>query len=586
MTNAAMKVRKNKQSPKPSRNGTHTPPAKGSGVGKSEPLEQRLARIPLAQIIRSNTNPREEFDPEELARLADSIRSKGVIQPISVRPHPKKRGFYELVAGERRWRASKLAGCDKINAVVADHSDDDVCEIQVIENDQRVDVSPIERGRGYQRLIDRGRTVSEIAVKTGRSPSTIRVYLRLGRMPVILAQALRDEVIPLRVAQLVCHIPNAKLREKAALCILKGARHPDDVRANDEDNPLSGNEARLLVEEFFMVELKGSPFDVLDAKLLPAAGSCEACPKRTGNDRDAFPQGRADVCTDPECYRDKCRVQRRVTEAEAKRIGLNVLTAAETKPFFAHGGYFSVPHDFIDLDSTCYETPTHRPWRNAIGAALEGMQQTLVYDDDDKPHYLVNRTAAMKIVEKEKPGAKPSANGKPVAAAVAGRHSIMPFEIEDRTREHAGRHLATLAGDAKSALGSVNSALTTGGKFVRGALEALAAAAIAESEDDVEERGSTAALAKGRVSLMNIFQDDGVQSSGPMSANVKGLLQWSTRASAEELLGFLLERASHRWLELDDEVTKRLVKLGKIDTDKLGKQAQKELEAELKSAGG
>jgi ParB/RepB/Spo0J family partition protein len=124
------------------------------------------ASIPIAEI-RPGKNPRKLFDEDSLGELADSIRSKGVLQPILVRP--SGRGF-ELVAGERRWRAAKIAGLAEIPATVRELSDEDVLEISLIENLQRADLHPLEEAEGYRQLMTRGRyDVGKIAEKTGRS---------------------------------------------------------------------------------------------------------------------------------------------------------------------------------------------------------------------------------------------------------------------------------------------------------------------------------------------------------------------------------------------------------------------------------
>ena len=146
-------------------------------------------RIPLEAIKPSKTNPRKNFNPEKLAQLAESIRSIGVIEPVLVRPL-NGTGTYELVAGERRWRASKLAECTSIPAIVKEMDDATALEVQTIENLQRDDLHPLEEAAGYQALLKTARyDVGKLAARVGRSPKY--VYDRLKLLQLIpKAQAL------------------------------------------------------------------------------------------------------------------------------------------------------------------------------------------------------------------------------------------------------------------------------------------------------------------------------------------------------------------------------------------------------------
>jgi ParB family chromosome partitioning protein len=129
--------------------------------------------IPLAHIQESNTNPRRQFDEAKLAELSDNIRLHGVLQPVLLRPLPGgEAGFYELVAGARRYRASKLAGRETIPATVRELTDTQCLELQLIENLQRADVHELDEARGYAALMQlqpENYTVEVLAEKIGRS---------------------------------------------------------------------------------------------------------------------------------------------------------------------------------------------------------------------------------------------------------------------------------------------------------------------------------------------------------------------------------------------------------------------------------
>ncbi|MDA9998673.1 ParB/RepB/Spo0J family partition protein, partial [Planktomarina temperata] len=140
--------------------------------------------VPIENIHPNPDQPRRYFDVDDLNDLAGSIRSKGIIQPLVVRAHPGKTGEYEIVAGERRWRASQLAQLHELPVVVREFSDQDVLEIAIIENIQRADLNPIEEAIGYRQLMDKfGHTQEQMAEELGKSRPHIANVLRLLALP-------------------------------------------------------------------------------------------------------------------------------------------------------------------------------------------------------------------------------------------------------------------------------------------------------------------------------------------------------------------------------------------------------------------
>ena len=146
--------------------------------------------IPLDLIDPSSLQPRSTFDDAKLEELARSIRENGVIQPLLLR---RKGGRFELIAGERRWRAAQLAGLTKVPAVLRSVSDDKVLELGLIENIQREDLNPIEEARAYKKLIETvGLTQETVAERVGRDRSYVTNYLRLLRLPDDLQELLQS----------------------------------------------------------------------------------------------------------------------------------------------------------------------------------------------------------------------------------------------------------------------------------------------------------------------------------------------------------------------------------------------------------
>ena len=139
--------------------------------------------MPLDQIRAGRLNPRKSFREEDLVELAESIRQKGLVQPVIVRADPTS-GGYEIVAGERRWRAAQRVGLHNVPVIVRELSDQDVLELAIIENVQRADLNAIEEAGGYRELIERfGYTQDKLAEVIGKSRSHLANTLRLLKLP-------------------------------------------------------------------------------------------------------------------------------------------------------------------------------------------------------------------------------------------------------------------------------------------------------------------------------------------------------------------------------------------------------------------
>ncbi|MGI9436702.1 MAG: ParB/RepB/Spo0J family partition protein [Geminicoccaceae bacterium] len=152
--------------------------------------------IPIEFLTPSPFQPRRRFVEEELDGLADSIRAKGVMQPLLVRRSSGKQQHYEIIAGERRWRAAQRAGLHELPVVVHDLSDRDALEVALLENVQREDLSPLEEAEAYQRLIDEfGHTQQELADTIGKSRSHIANLLRLLGLPTTVRDMLESNAL-------------------------------------------------------------------------------------------------------------------------------------------------------------------------------------------------------------------------------------------------------------------------------------------------------------------------------------------------------------------------------------------------------
>src|SRR6056297_1454866 len=159
----------------------------------TEPAQRPTQVLPVDQLFPNPDQPRRSFDTEALEELTNSIRSKGVIQPLIVRQRGESGSQFEIVAGERRWRAAQAAGVHEVPVVLRDFSDEDVLEIAIIENIQRADLNPIEEAAGYEQLMNRfGHTQEKLAQALGKSRSHIANLVRLLSLPDDVQRLLRD----------------------------------------------------------------------------------------------------------------------------------------------------------------------------------------------------------------------------------------------------------------------------------------------------------------------------------------------------------------------------------------------------------
>ena len=163
---------------------TETTQTKNTNIGQE-------TKIPIANLKPSPSQPRRLFNKNSINELADSIKAKGIVQPLVVRPSPSDVNSYEIIAGERRWRAAQIAQLHEVPAVIRNFNDTEALEIAIIENVQRSDLSPIEEAAGYKRLIENhGHTQEDLSGIVGKSRSHIANIIRLLSLP----QSIQDMI--------------------------------------------------------------------------------------------------------------------------------------------------------------------------------------------------------------------------------------------------------------------------------------------------------------------------------------------------------------------------------------------------------
>ena len=171
--------------------------------------------LPISEVQPGLKQPRKRFDDESLADLADSIRTHGIIQPLTVRRLSS--GYYQIIAGERRWRAAKLAGLHEVPAVIIEADDRTVMELGLIENLQREDLNPIEEANGYKVLMDEyGLTQDEVAQRVGKSRPAVANALRLLALPDAVHLLLEEGRLSAGHARAILSAPDKELQKRLA----------------------------------------------------------------------------------------------------------------------------------------------------------------------------------------------------------------------------------------------------------------------------------------------------------------------------------------------------------------------------------
>lgn len=253
-----------------------------------------LEYIPISQIKVSDLNPRKTFREEDIAELAESIKKVGVIQAITVRPYD---GAYQLVCGERRLRASILAGLTELPASVRILTDAEMMELMVTENLQRRDVPPLEEARSYQYMIDRmGFEVTSVAAKLGKPDSYIARRLYLLNLTDELQSALQADEISIGHGELLCRVAP------------ESQKMWTDTHFKAQYNGGAGtiNSLREFLKRNAERRLLLADFNASDEKLVEGAPSCHRCPSNSANnltlfnDKDGSP-----VCHNAICYNAK-----------------------------------------------------------------------------------------------------------------------------------------------------------------------------------------------------------------------------------------------------------------------------------------
>jgi ParB/RepB/Spo0J family partition protein len=366
-------------------------PAVSKPSRKSKP--GGTVEISPAFLVENPHNYRRTTDETADAELADSIREKGVLQSLLVRPIPNQQEHYEVVLGNRRLRAARVAGVTSVPCLIRELTDAEALTVALIENVQRLDVHPIEEADGFLELHEKhGFTVAELATKTGRSEAWVRGRLKLATLHPTGRKACVNGKLSASVALLIARTVAPELQPEAIKEMLRAGEWTNEG--------VTLGRAREIVVRNFSTELKSVPWKLDDEELVPEAGPCASCPKRSKNDQLLFVDlERADVCLDGKCFKAKMDAHWGRLAAKANEAGQRVLSPAESKKILGKGYVDS--KQFVAADGTVdYNSPKPLKWAQVAKKA--GASTVLAQKADGSPVELVELTPEVRKAAKPK----------------------------------------------------------------------------------------------------------------------------------------------------------------------------------------
>lgn len=387
----------------------------------AEPIRHATDQVTFLhvnQLRESTSNPRRMFDKKALDELTANVRDHGILQPLLVRQVDEVEGvgLFEVVAGARRLRAARAAGLLEVPAFVREVPDKQVLEMQVMENLHRADVHPIDEGIGFRRLIDEcGYRAEDLAKRIGKSMAYVYGRMQIAQLSPAAMELFIDGKFDLSIAQLLTHIGDPKLRERAAKEIAAGRSKWDLDAQCDVREPMSYRDAKEHIRHHYQLDLAEAPFDTGDESLT-SAGSCAKCPHRTGNQQTLFEgvevrgkgktKGRSnpDLCTNSPCWELKAKAAFAKRRTEVEKVGGKVLEGKEAD---------RVRHSGVDLGATNYRDPKGRTWGQLLGKEAASAPVTLLRTSDGQVLERIDEGAlkkAMKAAGKDAlaPGARPA----------------------------------------------------------------------------------------------------------------------------------------------------------------------------------
>ncbi len=328
--------------------------------------DEKYLRVPISSILAKGLNPRKTFNEEKLQELTESVREKGVLEPLLVRPLAKPQGkaIYELIASERRLKAAKRANLAEVPVIVSNYTDQEALEIAVVENEQRDDVPVLEKAEGYQRLMKQYDFSAEmLAARIHKTEAHVHATVKLLIIPDFAKKLLDEGAINKSLAEIIARVPSEAGRVALAKKIIYS-------RDGKKLEVASVREAKDFADEFTK-ELSKATFDTTDATLVPEMGACTTCPYKSGNNRLEFPTGRADICNLVSCYQSKVVASRERTLAKMQENGATIIPESVVKQLMPYGDYLYNLGPYIELSRSCSQDSKYRSYKQLVGKKVK-----------------------------------------------------------------------------------------------------------------------------------------------------------------------------------------------------------------------
>src|SRR5713226_1266974 len=392
-------------------------------------ISNEYRSVPISILVESATNPRKRFDEKNLEELAASMRAQGILAPLLVRELEDSK--YEVVAGAHRLRAAKLAELETVPVRVVKLTDAESIEAQVVENLQREDIHPLEESLGFKSLLELGEptyTIASIAARAGKSEAYVLGRIKLADLIPSVAEAFLKDTIAIGHALLIAKLPDSQQQE-AFNAAFRGMWTTD----GNSQVLIPVRELAAWIESNILLQLAAAPFDKQDEALVPAAGSCSNCPKRTGFNKLLFADVRKDSCTDPQCFRAK--------------IDAHVSKALETKPALvqissAWNSREGAPlgrNRYVELQIKKARTNGERAKLSAFQKPCDKMTEAIVTDGGKRGHIVkvcpdpacrVHRPDAPSPEQVEREQAAERKRIQKEKLAITTRHRILATVLE------------------------------------------------------------------------------------------------------------------------------------------------------------
>jgi ParB family chromosome partitioning protein len=312
--------------------------------------------LPLASLSESANNPRRSFDETALIELAESIKTQGILAPLVVRP---VNNHFEIVAGARRYRAAHLAGLETAPVRIVELTDAQALETSIVENLQRQNVHPLDEAQGFaalMRLEEPKYSVEQIGAKVGKNPAYVLARLKLVELAPAVVEAFAKDEIGVGHALLLAKLQ--ALQQEEALNACYQEQYTNGSKGKRVLLPV--RHLQQWIEHNILLELASAPFSKEDAALVPVAGSCLDCSKRTGHNVLLFEGigAQHDSCSDPKCWANKVEasVQQSIA-AKPKLVQISTAYGPQKE------GSAAVPRNkYVEIRSDKPTNPKQRDW--------------------------------------------------------------------------------------------------------------------------------------------------------------------------------------------------------------------------------